>query len=145
MNTNGKRAGIAVATLAILLSGCSKSNSDSKANSQQTSGTSSAPAAAGDVVSLKLLQFTPSKLTVKKGTTVTWREDEPITHTVTSGKVIGIDPTTSLRTGQTPDGMFDKKLSKPGDTFSYTFNTPGEYSYFCSIHFGMNATVTVTP
>lgn len=36
-------------------------------------------------VDLKLLQSTPTALTVKAGTTVTWRSSENITHTVTSG------------------------------------------------------------
>lgn len=125
--------------MAILVTSCSKSGSD------KASTPTSVNAASGPTVSLKLLQFSPKTLSVKAGTTVTWSEDEPITHTVTSGKVTGVDPNTSLRSGQTPDGMFDHKFAKQGDTFSYKFNTPGTYSYFCSIHFGMNASITVTP
>ena len=95
-------------------------------------------------VHAKLLAFTPGELRVKAGTTVTWRADEPITHTVTSGAVQGIDPTSGLRSGQRPDGRFDGRLDRNGSTFSFRFTEPGTYSYFCSIHQGMNASVVVT-
>jgi plastocyanin len=96
------------------------------------------------VVRLKLLQFDPSPLTVKAGTTVTWLEDEDITHTVTSGAVTGVDAASGLRSGQKPDGRFDHQLTHKGQTFTYRFTQPGTYSYFCSIHQGMNASVVVT-
>jgi plastocyanin len=123
----------AAVLLVLLASACSGSGSDEP------------PArASGPTVSLKLLQFQPGQLTVKAGTTVTWVDDEPITHTVTSGAVSGIDPTSGLRSGQTPDGRFDGQLPKKGSSFSYRFTEPGTYSYFCSIHQGMNASVVVT-
>ena len=125
------RAG--VVALVLLASACSGSGSDEP------------PArASGPTVGLKLLQFRPDHLTVKAGTTVTWVDESPITHTVTSGAVTGIDPTTGLRTGQTPDGRFDHRLAGKGSSFSYRFTEPGTYSYFCSIHEGMNASVVVT-
>ena len=51
--------------------------------------------------------FNPSTTTVPVGTTVTWRNDEPITHTVTSGRYEGVDKTTGLRSEQYPDGAFN--------------------------------------
>jgi plastocyanin len=102
------------------------------------------PTSEADTVQLKLLQFTPGRLTIPVGTEVTWRNAEPITHTVTSGAVTGVDEKTGLRSGQQPDGRFDHRLERSGQAFSYTFSEPGTYSYFCSIHQGMNATVVVT-
>jgi plastocyanin len=32
----------------------------------------------------------------------------------------------------------------PGATFSYLFNDPGRYDYFCIPHFGMDGVVIVT-
>jgi plastocyanin len=87
--------------------------------------------------------FNPSTTTVKVGTAVTWRNDEPITHTVTSGRFVGVDKTTGLRSSQTPDGLFDAKLDGKGKTFSFTFTKPGNYSYYCDIHQGMDAMVKV--
>jgi len=108
------------------------------------SSTTSAPAApAGPVINLSSLMFNPSTTTVKVGETVTWRNDEPIGHTVTSGRYMGIDKTTGLRSSQKADGMFNAKLDGKGKTFSFTFTKPGTYTYYCDIHQGMNATITV--
>jgi plastocyanin len=121
------------ATLAI--SACSSSG---------TASPKSAPARGAAVISVKSLMFMPEVLTVKVGTAVTWRNDEPITHTVTSGEVTGVDKTTGLRSGQKPDGRFGKTLKGTGATFSYTFTAAGTYSYYCNIHFGMSGKVVVT-
>lgn len=87
--------------------------------------------------------FHPTTITVKVGDTITWRNDEAITHTVTSGRFVGVDKTTGLRSSQEPDGTFNAKLAGKGRTFSFTFARPGTYTYYCDIHQGMNATVKV--
>lgn len=87
--------------------------------------------------------FDPSTITVPAGTTITWRSDESITHTVTSGRYEGVDKTTGLRSSQDPDGTFNAKLEGKGKTFSFTFTEPGSYTYYCDIHQGMNATIVV--
>jgi len=114
------------------------------ANMPGMSSSGGASAAGPDTVTLKLLDFTPATLRVKSGTKVTWVNGETIRHTVTSGKVIGVDSMTGLRSGQKPDGKFDETLATTGDEFSFTFDTPGTYQYYCSIHQGMNAEVVVT-
>jgi plastocyanin len=96
-------------------------------------------------VRVKLLAFSPGSLRVAAGTTVTWTDDEPVTHTVTSGAVQNVDATTGLRAGERPDGHFDGRLDGTGKSFSFRFADAGEFTYFCSIHKGMNATVVVTP
>ena len=48
----------------------------------------------------ELADVHPSTTTVEVGTTVTWRNDEPITHTVTSGRFVGVDETTGLRSSR---------------------------------------------
>ena len=89
----------------------------------------------------KLLSFEPQKLTVPAGTTVTWRVSDAIDHTVTTGTfTVGGD---GLRSAQQPDGTIDLPLTK-ARTVSYTFTKPGTYSYYCSIHKGMNGEVDVT-
>jgi len=125
-----------MAVMAFAIVGCSSK-----------SASHSAPAAAatsGTVVEIKLLSFMPMDMNVKVGTTITWRNDEPITHTVTAGEVTGIDPSTGLRSGQKPSGLFNTTLKGRGATFSYTFTKPGSYSYYCNIHYGMQAKITVT-
>jgi plastocyanin len=88
--------------------------------------------------------FTPSTLTIKAGDTVMW-SFATAGHTVTSGSTPG-----------TPDNKFcspsDTNCSTittaaAGATYSHTFTTAGDYPYFCSVHFslGMTGTITVTP
>lgn len=92
--------------------------------------TGSAPAATGDAVAIKNFAFAPAALTVKAGTTVTWTNQDSDAHTVTS-------------TGS--GGPLNSKALSTGGTFSHTFTEPGTYSYLCTIHPFMTATVTVTP
>lgn len=94
------------------------------------------------------LKFMPTDITIKVGDTVTWKNGEEITHTITSGTWGEVNQATGLRGTQTPDGMFDHSLSpkgKPGDTFSFTFTTAGTYMYYCQPHLTMNAMVIVEP
>jgi plastocyanin len=89
----------------------------------------------------KLLSFEPKKLTVKVGATVTWEVSDQIGHTVTTGTfTVGGD---GLRSAQQPDGTIDMPLTK-GKSVSFTFGKPGTYTYYCSIHKGMNGEVEVT-
>jgi plastocyanin len=126
------------------LAGCS-ANAESAATTPSTLASAPAGASppAGPVINLSSLMFHPANATVDLGTTVTWRNDEPITHTVTSGRFQGVDETTGLRSSQQPDGTFEAKLGGEGKTFSFKFTKPGTYTYYCDIHQGMNATVTV--
>ena len=95
-------------------------------------GAAGAPAApvAGDAVSIMNFAFAPAALAVKVGTTVTWTNKDTDAHTVTSQGSGGPLQSAALTTGQ---------------TYTYTFTTPGTYSDLCTIHPFMTATVTVTP
>lgn len=79
--------------------------------------------------------YSPLNIEVSVGTEVTWTNDDEIVHTVTSGKSDG-------RVG-TPDDLFDSGNLDAGDTFSYTFDKPGTYDYYCIPHPWMKGTVTV--
>lgn len=129
----------AAGLLAAGLTACSSGGAD-EASSPKSSGK-----AGGPVIKLSRLMFMPATTEIKVGTTLTWTNDETITHTVTSGEPTGIDKTTTLRSGEKPDGMFDKRLAKKGDSFSFTFDKAGTFPYYCDIHQGMNAEVVVTP
>jgi plastocyanin len=60
--------------------------------------------------------FEPAQLTVKVGTTVTWKNRDDIPHTVVSA------------------GKFRSKTLDTDDSFSFTFTAAGDYKYFCSLH-----------
>ncbi|MGH7775494.1 MAG: cupredoxin domain-containing protein [Candidatus Binatia bacterium] len=85
----------------------------------------------GSTVTIRLFQFQPSQLEVKTDTTVTWVNQDDITHPVTSG------------TPDRPDGRFNYRLSGKGSTFSFTFSEPGTYPYFCSRHQSMQGQIRV--
>ena len=70
--------------------------------------------------------FGPAELTVKAGTTITWTNRDDIPHTVVSS-----------------DKAFKSKVLDTDETFSSTFQTPGTFSYFCSIHPKMTGKVVV--
>lgn len=72
--------------------------------------------------------FNPKTITVPVGTTVRWTNTGNAPHTVTS--------TNSPR-------AFDSGTLNPGDSFEFTFNTPGQFPYFCSIHPSMTGMVIV--
>ena len=72
--------------------------------------------------------FAPAQLSVKAGTTVTWRNEDDIPHTVASAA-----------------RLFKSKALDTDDSFSFTFTAPGTYEYFCSLHPRMTGTVVVEP
>ena len=80
--------------------------------------------------------YDPIDLTVAKGTTVRWTNNDAIVNTVTSG--------TSDGTAGTADGFYDSGFLNEGDAFTFSFGTPGTYAYFCIPHPLMRGTVTVT-
>jgi plastocyanin len=75
--------------------------------------------------------FYPTSLIVSKGTTVTWVNMDLVQHTVTSGSE------------QAPTSLFDSHELSHMQSFSYTFNMPGTYTYFCDIHLDMVGTIIV--
>ncbi len=84
-------------------------------------------------VSIKLFSFNPGVLEIPAGTTVVWTNGDAIEHSVTNG-VPG-----------KPAGAFDSGFFTEGQTWSFTFNEPGEYPYFCRRHNFMRGVVKVTP
>jgi plastocyanin len=80
----------------------------------------------GIEVKIDNFSFMPQNITVAPGTTVTWVNQDDIPHTVAS--------TTEL---------FKSKALDTDDKFSFTFDKPGTYEYYCSIHPKMTANVIV--
>jgi plastocyanin len=84
--------------------------------------------ASGAIVSIDNFLFDPKELIVPAGTTVTWVNAEDIPHTATSKA----SPT-----------LFDSKTLDKDDKFSFQFNTPGTYDFFCKFHPTMTGRVIV--
>jgi plastocyanin len=84
-----------------------------------------AAGAAGGTVRMAGLAFAPGTLTVARGSTVVFDNDDTAPHTVTA------------RSGGVDSGVLD-----PGRQFSVTVT--GGFDYFCSIHPSMTAKIVVT-
>src|SRR5437899_188677 len=76
--------------------------------------------------------FDPSEIHIIPNSTVTWINNDNVTHTVTSGNP-----------QQGADGKFDSGLLKPGKEFSYTFTQIGTFNYYCQVHPAMTGTIIV--
>lgn len=76
--------------------------------------------------------FNPNTYNVTSGSTVTWRNDGGINHTVTNSTA-------------TPDGVaYDSgAIGHNGGTYQHAFSTKGTYHYYCTIHPWMKAIVYV--
>jgi plastocyanin len=77
--------------------------------------------------------FVPDTLTVSKGTTVSWTNDDTTLHTVTSG---------SAESGNSGT-EFDSSYLAAGKTFQHQFNTAGTFDYYCTLHPYMKGKVVV--
>lgn len=87
---------------------------------------------AASAVTLSNNQYSPAKLTVAVGATVTWTNKEAKPHTATAD-----------------DNSFASKALKENETFSFKFDKPGAYAYHCAFHGGnggkgMAGTIVVT-
>jgi plastocyanin len=69
--------------------------------------------------------FEPAQLTVKVGTTVTWKNRDDIPHVVVSA------------------GKFRSKTLDTDDSYSFTFTAAGDYKYFCALHPHMTGMIKV--
>lgn len=82
--------------------------------------------AGGSSVTMAGQRFSPSQVTIGRGGTVVWTNNDTVAHTVTSTV-----------------GEFDSSVLNPGGTVSYTFSTQGTYNYRCNLHPNMTGTVIV--
>jgi len=88
----------------------------------------SAHAAEPNTVIIDNFAFAPAILSVAPGTKVTWANSDEEPHTVTSADA---------------GATFKSAALDTNDKFSFTFDKPGTYKYFCSIHPHMVGTIVV--
>ncbi|MGZ4920383.1 MAG: cupredoxin domain-containing protein [Halobacteriota archaeon] len=99
----------------LVIAGCSSSSSQSQIST-----------ASQNSIAIKNDAFNPSSITISKGATVTWTNEELEMHTVTSDT-----------------GAFDSGNLNHGDSYSHQFNDAGTFPYHCSPHHFMKGTITV--
>jgi plastocyanin len=90
-----------------------------------TSDTGAIAASMEAAVEIADFAFGPAEVTIAAGGTVTWTNTDNQPHTATSS------------------GTFDTGSIAAGDSATVTFDEPGTFTYVCSFHPFMTATVTV--
>lgn len=132
---------LAAAALALAAAGCGSSSSSSSSSSTST-GSSSTPqqvtqtqpsssvgSGPGVKVTMQNIAFNPKSVTVKVGQTITWVNEDSVEHNVTT------QPGSSA--------SFKSKNFGQGGTYSWKATKPGTVKYVCTIHPGMDASITV--
>jgi plastocyanin len=75
-------------------------------------------------VNIQNFAFDPATVTIKKGTIVTWTNQDSAPHQIKSA-------------------TFNSQLLSQGQSFSFTFSNAGSFDYSCSIHPSMTGKVVV--
>jgi plastocyanin len=83
---------------------------------------------AGPTVAIDNFMFGPMDVTIAAGATVTWVNHDDDPHTVSA-----------------VDKSFKSPALDSNQTYSRTFDKPGEYAYFCSLHPQMIGKIIVKP
>ena len=121
LTRNPVRPVLAIALLAVLSTAASLS--------PNPPGGAVAEAATTAKASIKIANFDfgPNTLTVPAGTSVTWTNNDDDAHSVVADAK-----------------AFRSAPLDTGDHYSFTFATPGTYSYHCGLHPQMHGKVVVT-
>ena len=100
--------------IVILISGCSEPIIENKTVISER-----------NTIMINHFVFEPQELVVDAGTTVVWKHNDSVTHTIVS------------------EGLFESKALDRGGEFSFAFDKPGEYDYRCDIHPSMRGKIIV--
>lgn len=114
------------AAVLLLSKGNSQQPSMTPQPQTQTNPSTGNSETAGSAVTIQNMAFSPSTLTVKVGDKVTWTNQDSAGHSATAD-----------------DGSFDTGVLAQGQSGSATFAKAGTYTYHCSVHPGMKATIVV--
>jgi plastocyanin len=82
----------------------------------------------GTAVTMEAVEFTPARLIVKVGETVTWTNKDPYPHNVKSS-----------------DGAFESGEIAPDAQWQYRATAAGRFPYTCTLHPGMDGILIVEP
>jgi plastocyanin len=115
-----------VLAISLLAFAAACSDSPSTPTPTPTPGPGTAVSIVTGAAGLTTTAYTPNPITVAVGGTVTWMNNDSITHTSTAN-----------------GGAWNSGNMAPGANFSTTFPSAGTFQYHCTIHPGMVGTITV--
>lgn len=139
MNNKNQRLTLIVVVVVVILGfgAAALKKNDNKASSDMPTNSSAEKttpanntAQESNMVTYKGFAVVQKTIKIKKGTTVTWTNEDNAKHDVT--------PDTETADFKAGD-LFGK-----GETYKHTFNTVGTFSYHCSPHPYMKGNIEVT-
>ena len=129
-----RKIALLLATLALVAAGCGGDDEEGGGGATSTTPEPAATTPAEDTgsasgdevaIAMKDIKFDPADATAKVGQKVVWTNDDSAPHNVVGG------PIKSSDFGQ-------------GETFEFTPEEAGTIDYVCTLHPGMEGTLTVT-
>lgn len=119
---------------ALALAGCGDGGSDTTSAPPTAAATAPATTSSGDAaasgeveVKMEGIAYSPQTITVRPGTRITWVNEDDVLHDVVS----------------TDGERIESELFPKGETFSFTPTRTGSIHYVCTIHPGMEGSITV--
>ena len=112
---------VGVLAAGALAAGCGGSGYGTKPAAAQSAET------ATRIVEMTDSAFSPDRVDMKVGETVSFVDKDEIAHTATA------------------EGTFDSGTVRQGDRFDFTATQAGTFHYLCSFHPGMAGTISVAP
>lgn len=101
-----------------------KQNNTTQTPGTEQQGSNNQPQIQTVEVSIKNFAFNPATVTIKAGSTVKWTNQDSAAHQIKSN-------------------LFNSSALNTGDSYEFTFNTPGQYDYTCAIHPSMKGKIIV--
>jgi len=134
---------LSILFLVFILSGCSmygqsttvnRTNQNAQTQNNPTNATNSANQVDQvQNIAIKDFAFDPGVLTIKKGKTVSWTNEDGAPHKIVSDA--GTNPADSTQ--------FSSNNLSQGESYSYTFQETGDFKYHCQIHPSMKGKIIV--
>lgn len=122
-----RRPSTALILLLVVFAACGDDDSTTTTTTTTTATTTTAAQASpGAVITIEGFDF-GAPIEVAAGDAVTIVNSDATSHTWTA-----------------QDGSFDSGTISGGGEFEFTFDAPGDYRFFCSIHPQMTGSITVT-
>jgi plastocyanin len=124
-----RRLSLLFLVLVLALAGCGgDDDDDGGGGGGSPSGASAGTCPSGSVeIDMVDIKFDPEQATAGVGQEICWVNQDPIDHNAVAES--GAD--------------FESELFGKGETFTATVDSPGTVEYVCTIHPGMDGTITV--
>ena len=106
--------------------GCGSTSSSPSTPPPSSGGTGTPVSIVSGSSVLTTTAYAPNPLSVAVGGSVTWTNNDNVTHTSTAN-----------------NGAWNSGSIAPGAQFTTTFASAGSFTYHCAIHPGMVGTITV--